>query len=1025
MHALTRCFGLVIGGVIGFAWLSPALYAEEQRAFSPAEVEYFEKHIRPVLIENCQKCHGPKQQKGGLRLDSRTAILKGGETGPAIVPGEPDESELIAAVNYDPAGYQMPPSGKLAAEQIARLTEWVKMGAPWPAAAGEAGTVGASDEFNIVERAKHWAFQPVEKPAVPAVEQIDWPRSPIDRFILSKLEAAGLTPAPEADRRTLIRRVTYDLTGLPPRPEDIAAFLQDESPDAYEKVVERLLASPHYGERWARHWLDLVRYAETAGHEFDYEIRMAWPYRDYVIRAFNDDLPYNQFVIEHIAGDLLEEPRLNRVEEINESIIGTAFYWFGQGKHSPVDIRAEQCDTVENQIDVLGKTFLGLTIACARCHDHKFDPISIRDFYALAGSLQSSRMQEAYIDLPEQTEAVVEQLNELKSDARELLTAGTTAHASFSRRPSGRAPNDHPAPHEPIVFEDFETDSYDDWFVTGHAFGTQPSRGGELLLQDNPDRPIQAIVSPGMAHSGLISDKLHGALRSQTFTIDKRFIHYRMHRTAGESIGRRDGIKNGQVHLVVDGFQFIKNPIYGELSIQVAEKDEPVWHRQDLEKWIGHKAYIEIVDDGDGWIAVDRIVFSDAPAPPAVSDPGSKQTSTPAADAPGSPGKVDGDDKVRRRQVAELLVRYRQLETQIPTPRIALATVDGTGQDERLLIRGNHKKPGEPVARRFLEVFDDERYPPPQEGSGRLQLARQMIDPSNPLLARVLVNRLWQHHFGTGIVSSVDNFGKLGQPPTHPELLDYLASEFVAGGWSIKQMHRLMVLSSTYRMSSRSDSHDPSAAIASRTATDGLNNRASTADIDPGNRLLHRMPVRRLEGEAIRDALLSLSGRLDRRLYGPPVMPHLTPFMEGRGRPGKSGPLDGDGRRSVYINVRRNFLTPMFLAFDYPTPLSTMGQRSTSNVPAQALTMMNNDFVIQQAGLWARRVLQEPHATHRDRIVRLYDMAYGRPATDAEQAAALEFLTEQGALYSGTDDPRTWADLCHVLVNVKEFIFVN
>jgi hypothetical protein len=365
-------------------------------------------------------------------------------------------------------------------------------------------------------------------------------------------------------------------------------------------------------------------------------------------------------------------------------------------------------------------------------------------------------------------------------------------------------------------------------------------------------------------------------------------------------------------------------------------------------------------------------------------------------------------------ELQALAERLAQLEDSLPKPRRAIAMADGTAEDAHVHIRGNHNKPGSLVPRRFLQVLQRETPHAEVEGSGRLELARQITDPKNPLTARVLVNRLWLHHFGRGLVATPDDFGKMGTLPSHPELLDWLASEFVTSGWSIKHIHRLMVLSNTYRMTSRLAPPEELAGSA-----------LDPEVIDADNFLLHRMPVRRLETEAIRDAVLAVSGRLDRRMEGQSVPPYLTPFMEGRGRPAQSGPLDGNGRRSLYINVRRNFLTPMFLAFDYPTPLSTMGRRSVSNVPAQGLTMMNNPFILEEARVTANQILREEHPNPENRITRLYELAYTRPPTDAELAAAIDFLKSQGQDYSGADDPRTWADLCHVLFNVKEFLFIE
>ncbi len=884
--------------------------------------------------------------------------------------------------------------------------------------------------------------------------------------------------------------MTYDLIGLPPTAEEVEQFLQDNSPTAYEKVVNRLLASPAYGERWARHWLDLVRFAETSGHEFDYDIDYASPYRDYIVRALNTDVPYDQLIREHIAGDLLPNPRRHPVTNINESIIGTGFYWFGQGKHSPVDIRAEECDCMDNQIDVLGKTFLGLTIACARCHDHKFDPITTNDYYALSGFLQSSRRQHAFIDSPKLAETILAKINEIQDRQSRLLANAAekyiqvTDHAfdqvlKHAREPAKKDLH-HPfhaltvladlnkteqflaAKHRLVhqfeelrkpsemheVFADFTPDSMSRWKTTGQAFPAEPIPPGRL--SNAIDRA--KLLLPGTAHSGIYAGRLQGVLRSPTFPITKRFIHYQMHRVGGRpNPGRAN--KNGQVHLIVDGFQFIKNPLYGQLTINVRQEAGFRWYRQDLEKFLGSNAYIEIQDEDDGYLVVDRIIFSDSPTPP--QDVNSlvlallkdRQITTVVELGAGyqqllneslnywKMGRWPADSRRRERvellntvletmSVSQLLtkeqqaelgslnLRLKHLNESIPSPRRAIAMADGSGEDARVLIRGNHKKPGKQAPRAFLEVFREDDSRPEFSGSGRLHLARRIADPDNPLTARVLVNRLWLHHFGRGIVATPDDFGKMGQPPTHQKLLDWLAAEFVESGWSIKHMQRLIVLSGTYRMSSRLE---PTLA----------HSEFDPGRVDPDNRLLHRMPVLRLEGEIIRDAILTVSGRLDRRMEGPSVAPYLTPFMEGRGRPGHSGPLDGDGRRSLYINVRRNFLTPMFLAFDYPTPFTTIGRRSVSNVPAQALTMMNNPFVIEQANIWANRVLKEDHPDSAGRIRRLYEMAYTRPPTQQELAAALGFLETQGKVYNGPDDLRTWADLCHVLLNMKEFLFVN
>ncbi|MBL8796285.1 MAG: DUF1553 domain-containing protein, partial [Planctomycetia bacterium] len=483
-------------------------------------------------------------------------------------------------------------------------------------------------------------------------------------------------------------------------------------------------------------------------------------------------------------------------------------------------------------------------------------------------------------------------------------------------------------------------------------------------------------------------------------------------------------------------------------TFKIEHGDLMQWRVMDVSMWVGHKAYIEIIDDGPGYAAVSKILAADDTAQPLpapnylilqmlddIDLTSAEQLAERYQDLVQKTlqrwrqGELTRDDSDRLELLsqivtnealpllpgqdvpppdglAELQEKQRELEKNLPAPRRALAMIDGTAWNERVYIRGNPKTLGDEVPRRLLEALGGLERPAPKQGSGRLELARQLVDPANPLTARVMVNRLWKHHFGEGLVRSVDNFGVLGEAPSHPELLDYLATQFVQKGWSIKQMHKLLVLSNTYQMASKPGD-------------------AKAEETDPQNKLLHRMPIRRLEAEAIRDSLLTISGRLDPKLYGPGVMPHLTPHMSGRGRPGVSGPLDGNGRRSIYINVRRNFLTPMFLAFDYPIPFTTIGKRTSSNVPAQALILMNNPLVAEQAQLWAKRSLAEGKLSPQERIEKLYVQAFARPPLEGELKEGLTFVQEQGKLYGNPDDLRLWTDFCHVLFNVKEFIFIN
>ncbi len=749
----------------------------------------------------------------------------------------------------------MPPKSKLPQAEIDTLTKWIAMGAPWPDSDRSQSGTAKVEAFDLEKRARHWSFQPIRTVKPPAVKDEHWPETPIDGFLLARLEKAGLHPAPDADRRSLLRRVTYDLTGLPPTRDEVEDFLGDDAPGAFERVVDRLLASPHYGERWARHWLDLVRYAETAGHEFDYDIPSAWRYRDYLVRAFNADVPYDQLVLEHLAGDQLETPRRHPVDGINESIIGTAFYFLGEGTHSPVDVREEQLRRIDNQIDVLSKTFLGLTVACARCHDHKFDAITQTDYYALAGFLKSSRHQHAFLDSPDQIAAKVAELVALRSAILKktrgaLLDSGAVSAmaasyaevacriAGSSQEPSrsvaamarthgleetslGRwvtalEDADSRRPENPlfglvaskeavtgggsrdddtIIFADFDRQDWGDWRATGDAFGNGPSQPGEGSFRAAGLVP----VAPGLAHSGLLSDRLQGVLRSPSFTISKNFILYRAH-------GR-----GGKINLVIDGFEKIRSPIYGGLTLGV-DSEHPRWYAQDVAMWLGHRAYIEIADGGTvdftgsqsryapggGFVAVDEIRFADAVSLPAMPSPIAVAVarSSTIGDRARSFGEEVAEafrdwsegrpeftrDQARRLEDlawllgnslieipsgssnTEALAHYRAIEATVPEPTLAPAIVDGTGEDEFLLVRGNHKTPGEPVGRRFLEVFGGADQPVPTRGSGRLAMARLLIDPEvDPLPARVMVNRLWHHHFGRGIVATPDDFGHMGQ----------------------------------------------------------------------------------------------------------------------------------------------------------------------------------------------------------------------------------------------------------------------
>ena len=1074
-------------------------------SFTDADLEFFERQVRPLLVARCYECHGPEtdELKGGLRIDSRAAILTGGETGPAIVPGDPNSSLLIDAINYGNV-VQMPPKSKLPDHEIAILTKWVKMGAPWPQTAAP-GQADPKRAFNLQERREeHWCWQPVRANDPPEVRNADWPKRPLDFFILTRLEAVDLEPAETADRRTLIRRASFDLIGLPPSPEEVEAFLHDDSPEAFEKVVDQLLESEHFGERWARHWMDLVRYAETYGHEHDFELPYASQYRDYLIRAFNQDVPYNQFVIEHIAGDLLENPRRHPTEDYNESIIGTGFWWLGEAAGSPVDVVDDEAVRVDNQLDVMSKTFLGLTVACARCHNHKFDAISTKDYYALSGYLKSSRRVEAFIDPGGEVRQATDRLQAIRGRGDELLRQSlpppnddlkqmmaryllasqdamfttptaevkddldpdrlsrwvaalkeeATEQATHPLHPwlamarhrgplqpqqldqqrrhlVERAAKDATRDEQTPVFEKFDGEDFGDWFVNGEAFGKGPTRAGQWDSRQRGTMPAR----PGIAHSGMLADRHQGVLRSRDFTITHPHIMYRVAGTGG------------QIRLIMDSHFMVVHSdlLFVEFQLKVDTEGAWTWRQQagDIGRYLGHRAHLEIIDHGDGWVAVDEIRLAGSDLPAAEDNPLARRVfdkpdlssindlaeayadliaeslarwRNSNADARETDlvrwlmkhELVDVDPDVRD-QLADLATQLSDESSPMPHPVRVLAMADGTGQNQHVYIRGNHHTPGEVAPRQSLVAFAGDNQPVVKNGSGRLAFAHQLVNPSNPLTARVMVNRLWHHLFGRGIVASVDNFGVLGQRPTHPELLDHLANQFVRGNWSVKRMLREICTSSTYQMSSLPTEKGSS--------------------VDPQNLLLHRIRIRRLQGEVIRDAMLVISGRLNQTQFGKSVPVHLTEFMRGRGRPENSGPMDGDGRRSVYIQVQRNFMVPMMLAFDAPQPFNSIGRRNVSNVPAQALIMMNDPFVVEQAGVWAKRLLADKSRSTEKRIYNMYVAGIGRPPSDAEMADTLDFLGQQSRALGlsedeGRSDERIWKDLCHVLMNVKSFIFV-
>lgn len=998
-----RCFALLVVFQLTVSSVRPTTSPAAEIP-TPQQLEFFEKEVRPLLVEHCYSCHSvdAKKLQAGLYVDSLKALLEGGDSGPAIVPGDPDASLLVEAVRYE--SYEMPPQGKLPAKDIQTFQRWVEMGAPWPPEAPPTQQ-DSRPEFHLQERVdQHWVWKPVTTPPVPTVRDTAWPRQDLDFFVLEKLEAANLQPATDADRSALLRRIFFDLIGLPPTVEQAEKYLSDPSPDATERLIDELLRSPQFGERWGRHWLDLVRYAESRGHEFDNDSVNAFQYRDYVIRALNADVPYDQLVREHIAGDLLDPPRLNPDKGFNESILATGFWFLGEWVHSPVDIRKDESDRFDNMIDVMSKTFMGVTVSCARCHDHKFDAISTADYYSLTGFLQGSDYRQVRFESLEHNRRIAEQLSRLdaqyQKSVEQLLSSDETKLAIDESM--------DPEATQSILF-DFGTISKDDYLQDGFTFGSAPHRSGQPMLASAGETLSIRFADGSAAASdsfwnGLESVSEKGVNRQSRLSKLPRSGRTLRTPTFELTDGALACLVRGSGNIVacVDSHRLIAGPLHGETVKEFKATDG--WVELNLSRYLGHRLHLEFSPNQDAQLEIFLVTQG---ASSQVRDQLAKRQQQIAESV------AEYTNLVREHhsgELAKLATAWSNERAELRSKvmwrsSLAMAMMDGTGEDAQVLIRGNSSKPGKIEPRHFLTAVTGDQPMVIGRGSGRRELAAAINDPSNPLTARVIVNRIWHHLLGRGIVPTTDDFGVLGQRPTHPELLDHLATQFSADGQSIKSMIRRIMLSRTYQMSSRAD--------------------ADAMLADPKNLLWHHRPPQRLEGEAIRDALLTLSGQIDLTQFGESIPIHLTPFMDGRGRPGQSGPIDGARRRSIYTAVRRNFLSPFMLTFDTPVPFSTMGRRNVSNVPAQALILMNDPLVVDLAKKWAQRSI-EMHDETASRIHWMYVSAFARQPSDNEMAAATAYLNDHADPRKGVkDDVQLWSDFAHALINTKEFIFLR
>ena len=1297
-------------------WLSLSLSSALAADLKPADVEFFESKIRPVLVAECYECHDAKKQKGDLRLDYRDGLLKGGEEGPSIVPGDAKKSILLQSMDHSHETLQMPKKRtKLDAQIIADFAEWINRGAPDPRTKAPEDSITPAWADLLQVRRNWWSFQPITSPAVPAGKAA----RPIDRFLDAKLAAAGITPAAPTDKATLLRRATYVLTGLPPSPLEIATFETDTSPDAFAKVVDRLLASPRYGEHFARHWMDLVRYADTHGSEGDPAIPQAWRYRDYLIRAFNTDVPYDQFVREQLAGDLLKSPRINGAEKLNESVLGTGHFRMVEHGFQPVDTIDEQVRNVDNQIDVVSKTFLGLTVSCARCHDHKFDAISQADFTAFYGIFASARPGQVTVDSPAVLDQHRDRLTDLKQAIRSELAANWTRQAKdlpdalerirasskervrledelakiekelsaddFRRRlkaeqSAGPAPShwwtfeqdgrdlvgkldaklnggavikdgrlildgqDSFAETGPtsatltaktleawvalptldqrgggvitvesigggvfdsLVFSEkqkakwmagsnnsvrtqnvngpaetskpgelihlaivYQTDGKIELYRNGQPYGTgyapanekatlatfaqaksrllfgrRHTGGGNAFLQGELEEARLygfALTAAQIADSfkaGTLrgeltpiatkSDKLE-ALRTQAKQLRTQLAQiersdgklgesfkseedptYPLHASTFLRVGlkpkeakaprsekpdwalndrtsaawRRHGngldgrFTPGDFRIETTGPDVLKHILPSGLhshtlsskhsavltsprfkittdfiSVQAMGKgatlrlipdnyplspggsrfpkagintEKPTWITLDTAYRKGSYAYLELTlpedstnpdkkaEAGEGFFSIREVIFhttreagpsgeavvAQTQALPTVQDVSialseaatawgrDEATEAQAAllDAGVSHGMLDASTSASTKLTA-LTNEYRKLEAELTEPRRAPGFLEAEGFDMPLFVRGEYKQPAAIVPRRYLEAFDTKAFV--TTGSGRLELAEKIAAPDNPLTARVITNRLWHHVFGRGLVGTVDNFGRLGDQPTHPELLDYLSRRFVDQKWSVKTALRELLLTDAFQRSSLPSS--------------------SAQTKDANNNLLSHVRVRRLEGEALRDSLITLAGRMEDRMYGP-------------GDNAVGAPRE-QVRRSVYLTIRRNSLNPLITTFDGPKPFTTVGRRDATNVPAQSLTLLNSLFVIDAAKQWATTLdRSQPDAA---KVDTLFLQALARKATPAEHAAAARYLADLKATHAAKP-AMVWQDFAQSVLNLKEFLYLK
>ncbi len=950
----------------------------------------FEKNVRPTLLARCVACHGPAQQLGNLRLDRAISAEQA--------------SKVASTVRYDSA-VKMPPSGKLPPQELAALSGWASAGAPWPSA------VKALPK----PKGKFWAFVPPKKPGLPSVKAKWWAQNPLDTFVLAKLEEKGLSPAPPTGRRTLIRRATFDLTGLPPTPAEIEAFLADRQPGAFARVVDRLLASPRYGERWGRHWLDVARYADSNGVDENLVYANAWRYRDWVIDAVNDDMPIDQFFQQQLAGDLLDGAG-------DDGIVATGYLALGPKMLAEDDPVKQELDIIDEQVDTLGKTFLGLTVGCARCHDHKFDPIPAKDYYALAGIFKSTKTMLNFQNMAEWNERVLapkaerEKLEAIdaqlkvkrdaaekkrKASGEELLkqtapqlalyeAAAKQLNVVEAQGKTLRAAIETPGGPAPVGAQVLEAED----FAAGNVSKDRGGFGKDIGVL------VNAETYPNVAEYDV------SVPTAGPYQLDLRYA-------SGDS---------RPIRVYVNG-ALVLSSAAGKITGGFYPQHQQ-WHAEGVLALNAGVNRLRLERDSY-FPHLDRLLLLPRPEQPltqSLEQVARASGLIPELVAPlaerlknGLEPRLELPDKPDRLFSAPVQAELKQLDdermalekTRPNLPR-AMAVSEGTPTNLKVHLRGDYQTLGEECARRFPTAISGENQPAlPGDRSGRLELAKWLTDDKNPLTARVFVNRVWRWRFGRGLVASVDNFGALGDLPTHPELLDWLATTFVKeDGWSLKKLHRRLMLSNTYLMSSQQ--YD-----------------AKAATLDPDGRFLWRFPRRRLEAEAIRDSILAVSGTLDPKRGGTLLNFQPRQYVTSTAN---ADPVKYDSnRRAVYLPVVRSALYDVYTAFDFGDPTVMNGDRPSTTVAPQALFMLNSAVVLSATKAQAEALLALKNLDDAGRVRSLYITCFGRPATDGEVKRALSFLLKFEVAYAKAPSPHlsAWQSLCKSLIASNEFLYVE